>query len=328
MCDARRHTGPAFNRTTEGTPSEASSTADRRGQTGAGGASTPLTPTAARPSLSTSTDGDATTSPAATDNTARTVARAILSTLDTASAVFVLATLATFARTIVDAAALLRQSPGDSAEATARAMLAAALDAFDARAPGDVDPSTHTYALAAAWWFATPRDTAATFWRDDIARANVEDQARAALVDVEALRAALHPVEGESASPPSMVPLIRLPMPAAGDGSGLLSQIARALYYATPSQDGYGDVASGLAALVGNHADGEDAMGLVCGLSQLAHLDAGDAAESLKVDSAKGALLCALERLDVAAAVARHALAAFEAHDPNAAPYTVKVRAA
>ncbi len=44
------------------------------------------------------------------------VARAILSTLDAPSAVFVLASLATFARSIVDAAALLRQCSGDAAD--------------------------------------------------------------------------------------------------------------------------------------------------------------------------------------------------------------------
>jgi len=118
---------------------------------------------------------------------ALTVARAILSTLDAPSAVFALVTVATFARAIVAAAAVLRQCAGDAAEATARAMCSGAEEAFAAHGAG-VDPSTRTYELAACWWFAAPYEVMAAFWRGDESRTTVEAQARAALVEVEALR--------------------------------------------------------------------------------------------------------------------------------------------
>ena len=228
-----------------------------------------------------------------TDHTARTVARAILSTLDASTAVFVLATVEAFARAIVDAAALLRQSTGGAAKATARAMLSGAVDGFDKRTLAAADPSTHAFALAAAWWFAAPSATAAAFWRDDIARATVEGQAR-----------------------------------ASNDGGGLLPRVAMVLYLTEPAAPGHTAIASGLAALVAGVASGEDASGLVRGLAALAAHRAGEADDCLKVDGATAALAAAVDALDAAALVARVTLAALRAHPLDAAPHSVEVRAA
>lgn len=257
-----------------------------------------------------------------TDHTAHTVARAILSTLDAASAAFVLATVANFARAIVDAAALLRRDPSNEGRAMSRGMLAGAVEAFDKRTLGATDPSTHTAALAAVFWFASPAETAAAFRRDDIARATVEELARGALARVEALRA-----ESERQALPVEAPA-GVEARASNDGGELLPQVARVLYYSEPANAGYGDVASGLAALVGNHADGEDGAGLVCGLAALAGYNASAAAECVKVDAARASLRGALDALDAAALVARRTLAALDAAAPDAAPHSVEVRAA
>jgi hypothetical protein len=258
-----------------------------------------------------------------TDHTARPVARAILSTLDAPSAVFVLATLAAFARAIVDAAALLRQSSGDAAEATARAMLSGALDGFDRRTLAATDPSTHTFALAAAWWFAAPAETVAAFRRGGIARTTVEEQARAALVDVEALR-----VELGREVLPLEVPAAPVEARASNDGGALLPRVAMVLYMTEPAAPGHEAIASGLAALVAGVASGEDASGLVRGLAELAAHRAGEAGERLKVDGAAERLAAALDALDAGALVARVTLAALRSHHGDAAPHSVEVRAA
>jgi len=188
MCDARRHTGPAFNRPiTEGSPVGASSASDRRGQAGTGGASTPLAPSVSHPVQSTTTGREATTSPAPERNPTRAIARAILSTLTPTGAAFVLATVAALARAIIDAAAMLRQS---TQEEEARAVLGEALEGFDAPHPSG-DTLARGYALTALWWFATPRDVCGeltgAFWRNDGARESCEGSAREALEDIEAL---------------------------------------------------------------------------------------------------------------------------------------------
>jgi hypothetical protein len=257
-----------------------------------------------------------------TNHSARAVARAILSTLDASTAAFVLVTLANFARTIVDAAELLHRDPSDEGRAMSRGMLAAAVEAFDRRSLGATDPSTHTHALAALWWFASPSETVAAFKVDNVARGTVEELARGALVDVEALRAEQLARQALPLEVPGAVEAR-----ASNDGGALLPRVARVLYFAEPANAGYGDVAAGLAALVGNHADGEDGAGLVCGLAQLGHYNASAATESVKVDAARASLRGALDALEAAAAVARATLAALDAAAPDASPHSVEVRA-
>lgn len=275
----------------------------------------------------------------ANDTPARIVARAILSTLDAASAAFVLASLATFARAIVDAAALLRQCSGDTAEAIVRGMLDRAID--DASELGAAGPDTdrHRYAIAGAWWFETPCDVVTSFWRSAGARANVEEQARVALADVEALRGELgrarervRSVDGlpfdAVAMPNGEVWVPAVEARASNDGGGVLPKVARVLYMTEPAAPGHTAIATGLAALTAGYATGEDATALVRGLAALAAHRAGEADDCRTVDGATAALAATLDALDAAALVGRSTLAAFDAAPPTAPPHSVEVRAA
>ncbi len=138
----------------------------------------------------------------------RAVARAILSTLSPGAAACVLVALAGLARAIVDAFDIMREG-GPMAEGLARQTLGAAVDAFDALSDGQRDAGVAAFAVSAAWWFSTPAEVCASFWRNEHARASVTSQSRGAAVEAAALRVML--ASGALTSAPAVV---RLPLPA------------------------------------------------------------------------------------------------------------------
>lgn len=136
----------------------------------------------------------------------RAVARAILSTLSPGAAACVLVALAGLARAIVDAFDIMREG-GPMAEGLARQTLGAAVDAFDALSDGQRDAGVAAFAVSAAWWFSTPAEVCASFWRGEPARASVTSQSRGAAVEAAALRVMLAsgalPTPSEKSSAPS-----------------------------------------------------------------------------------------------------------------------------
>lgn len=192
-------------------------------QTEAGGVAAPLAPSAASPSQSVQTEADATTRPVdLVAPSARRVARAILSTLTPDAAACVLCALAGLASAIINAASTLRHATGEGARLAASTMLEAASgDAFDALRVDGEDCGTAAYAVCASWWFSTPCDVVVSFWRDDIARANVEAQARGVLAEVDAMRR-----EVSQSEPSAAVRAVEgLPFPAVrlADGTTLIN---------------------------------------------------------------------------------------------------------
>jgi len=166
---------------------------------------------------------DATTSLAEpVSETSRRIARAILSTLTPYAASSVLSALAGLAHAIIAAASTLRHASGEPARHAASTTLdAAACDAIDSL---DGTASSAAYAVCAAWWFATPCDVVASFWRSDDARANTEAQALGALAEVDVMRR-----EVSQNDPSAAVRYVEgLPFPAVrlADGSTLVNPAA------------------------------------------------------------------------------------------------------
>lgn len=123
----------------------------------------------------------------------RPLALALLATLPLTSAACVLAALATFAQGIITAAATLRQCEGKASERFARTTLeAASADPFDSLPLANGGAAgVVARAFVASWWFSTPCDVVASFWRCEVSRRDVEAQSRGALLEVDALRAEL-----------------------------------------------------------------------------------------------------------------------------------------
>lgn len=204
------------NTTSPATTSPAQETAE--------GAATPAAPPSA--TSPAADDRHATTRPIEpVSPSARRVARAILSTLTPDAAACVLCALAGLASAIINAASTLRHATGEGARLAASTMLdAAAGDAFDGLTVDGEDCGVAAYAVCASWWFSTPCDVVASFWRNDGARANVEAQARGVLAEVDAMRR-----EVSQSEPSAAVRAVEgLPFPAVrlADGSTLVNPAA------------------------------------------------------------------------------------------------------
>jgi hypothetical protein len=222
-------------------------------QTKAGGAGTPLAPTVASPSQSTETEREPITVAASDHSPARPIVRAILSTLDATAALSILSALATFARAIIEAAAMLRRDDGGPSMEGAFAMMDAARELLANHRAAEA-----AYAITALWWSETPACVLASFWHDEIARENTESNARGVLEEVEALRAELRASTAEA-----RVALVE-------DAASLVAE----------EESAAGDAVKGCASdLMAHGATGAEAMLLARRLAELGAYNAARAVE-------------------------------------------------
>lgn len=148
----------------------------------------------------------------------------------------------------------------------------------------------------------------------------------AALADVEAACIELRRIEAGFAELARREALCDVPYDVgAFVRRSITERVASAVYLHTREADGFGDVASGLAALTLRRLDACDAATLAAGLARLARTSADHAAEAPTAAEARAALADARELFEAAADVAREAVAALDAAPDGTHPEAVAV---